>query len=91
MIRPLDSGSEPVCAEVALSRVLGYLRMSGMKITPAVERQALAVVMEALDQGPDEPFGASMALARERFHLGFEVAVAPAPPIRRGSIGYGAH
>lgn len=82
--------NEPV-AEVALSRVLGYLHMSGMKITPAVQRQALAVVMEALEQGVTEPFGACMALARERFNLGLEVASAPAPPIRRGSIGYGAH
>ncbi len=81
----------PVAAEVALGRVLGYLRMSGMKVTPAVQRQALAVVMEALEKGDTEPFGACMALARERFHLGLEVAVAPAPPIRRGSIGYGVH
>lgn len=82
---------EPVAAEVALSRVLGYLRMSGMKITPAVQRQALALVMEALENGDTEPFGACMALARERFHLGLEVAVAPAPSILRGSIGYGEH
>lgn len=82
---------QPIRAEIALARVLAYLQWRGVDIDAQVERQALSIVAEALEADAPDLFQACMERVKERFELSLTVVPVPAPPICRGSIGYGIH
>ncbi|QIB51068.1 hypothetical protein [Pseudomonas sp. OIL-1] len=82
---------QPIRAEIALARVLAYLQWTGVNIDAGVERQALRIVAEALEADAPDFFQACMEMVKERFELLPAGVPVPAPPICRGSIGYGTH
>ena len=82
---------QPLSAEVALTRVIAYLELSGLNVTPSVERQVLAVVLEALETDESATLDTCVSLARQRFDLRSVAMPVIAPVICRGSIGYGDH
>lgn len=82
---------QPIRAEIALARVLAYLQWTGVNIDANIERQALSIVAEALEADAPDFFQACMEMVKERFELSHAVVPMPAPPICRGSIGYGSH
>ena len=82
---------QPIRAEVALARVLAYLQWTGVEIDAAIERQALGIVAEALEADAPDFFLACMEMVRDRFELHPAAVPTSAPPINRGSIGYGQH
>lgn len=82
---------QPIRAEIALARVLAYLQWTGVEVDTCVERKALRIVEEALDADVPDFFQACMEMVRERFELSPATVPTPAPPICRGSIGYGTH
>ncbi|SDR78579.1 hypothetical protein SAMN05216198_0408 [Halopseudomonas litoralis] len=88
-------------SEVALGRVLAWLRWAGRDLTPDLERAALQAMADSVAEGSTDLFGACM----QRLQAGGELAAADrrappgsqcpaasvAPPLRRGSIGYGEY
>lgn len=81
----------PTLSEHALSRVLAYLKLSGVPLTREVMLSALDLVKEALadEGGSEQLLTRIMEQLPGRFHLP-EPAVPPVcPPMRRGSIHYG--
>lgn len=78
-------------SEIALRRVLAWLRWTGHDVTPDIERQAMQAMAEVMAIGASDLFGGCL----ER--LGYQPQsplviseLAPiAPPMRRGSIRYG--
>lgn len=82
---------QPIRAEVALARVLAYLQWSGVRIDTNVEQQALGIIAEALEADAPDFFQTCMHMTEERFELSHAATPVPAPPIERGSLGYGNH
>ncbi|NPU94483.1 MAG: hypothetical protein HPY82_21440 [Gammaproteobacteria bacterium] len=81
--------SQTQCEQI-LSRVLAYLSSLGMPVTREVSMAALRLVEEALSQ-EDFPDLYAWVMARlpQQFALP-QLELPPlAPPINRGSIGYG--
>lgn len=78
-------------SQLALQRVLDYLRLAGLRLTPEVQQQALLLVAEALKSMPDDPVQASMRLLPEYFQLPGQTGLLQAPLMHRGSLGYGAY
>lgn len=78
-------------AEHALSRVLAYLSLLGMPVNRDLEIVALKLVEEALISEEADIFQYVMKLLPQRFSLPPLSLPRTAPPIRRGSIGYGEH
>lgn len=76
-------------SEQALHRVLRYLELSGVTITVDAEKQALALVIRALDADPADTFATSMGLIPLYFELPRHSAPRQSPPLCRGSLGYG--
>ena len=76
--------------EQILSRVLAYLNSMGMPVTRDVSMAALRLVEEALAQDDDQDLYAwVMARLPQQFSLP-QLELPPlAPPVNRGSIGYG--
>ncbi|MFZ5602328.1 MAG: hypothetical protein ACOY7J_07745 [Pseudomonadota bacterium] len=76
--------------EQILSRVLAYLSSLGMPVTRDVSMSALRLVEEALAQEDEQDLYAwIMARLPQQFTLP-QLELPPlAPPINRGSIGYG--
>ncbi|WP_193074050.1 hypothetical protein [Pseudomonas sp. FME51] len=86
-------------SEVALRRVLAWLRWAGQELTPDLERAALQAMADSVAEGSADLFGACMQHLQDSGELasadrgattGRHNPTAPvAPPLRRGSIGYG--
>lgn len=76
-------------SEQALHRVLRYLQMAGVPITSEVEKRALALVAQALESDPANPLPTCMAQLAQSFTLPGQVPPRLAPPLNRGSLGYG--
>lgn len=86
-------------SEVALRRVLAWLRWAGRDLTPDLERAALQAMADSVAEDSADLFGACMqrlqangelAAADRLTAIGNPYPAAPvAPPLRRGSIGYG--
>lgn len=77
--------------EHALSRVLAYLSLLGMPTTRELSVVALKLVEEALESQEPDIFQYVMTLLPQRFALPPLSLPRTAPPIHRGSIGYGEH
>jgi hypothetical protein len=77
-------------SEVALARVLGYLRLSGIPLTREVTRSALELVREALaqDEEPEDLLAWVMDQLPRFLALPDPPEPPPYPPIRRGSLHY---
>lgn len=60
-----------------------------MTITVDVEKQALALVTQALAADPADTLAASMGLIPLYFELPSHSVPRQAPPLQRGSLGYG--
>lgn len=84
------STNKTVC-EHALSRVLAYLAALGMPLTRELSIVALKLVEEALSSEDEDVFVYVMTQLPQRFHLPPLSLPKTAPPIHRGSIGYGEH
>lgn len=78
-------------SEIALRRVLAWLRWTGHAVTPDIERQAMQAMAEVMTLAKSDLFGGCLE------HLGYQPQ-APLissdfppmmPPMRRGSIIYG--
>jgi len=76
-------------SEQALHRIISYLDMAGIVITPLIEKRALGLITEALDAHSDDLLRACMARMPAFFELPERPLLCKAPPIRRGSLGYG--
>ncbi len=77
--------------EHALSRVLAYLALLGMPATRELSVVALKLVQEALESEEPDIFQYVMTQLPQRFSLPPLSLPRIAPPINRGSIGYGEH
>lgn len=76
--------------EQVLSRVLAYLAGMGMPITRDISRMALRLVEEALAQEDTDDLYAWIMERLPRQFLLPQLDLPPlAPPVHRGSIGYG--
>lgn len=80
--------SEPT-AENVLRRVLCYLQRAGVTLDSAVEQQALRLVAGAMALAPDDVMGACIRLLPDYFELPVGHVPPLAPPLQRGSLGYG--
>lgn len=76
-------------SEQALHRVMRYLEMADISITPHVEKQVLALITQALESHPDNLLPECMRRLPRFFDLPKHPAPCQAPPIHRGSLGYG--
>lgn len=76
-------------SEQALHRIMRYLEMSDVNITPPVEKRALALITEALECHPDDPLPNCMSRLSTCFDLPMDDSPCQAPPVHRGSLGYG--
>lgn len=77
--------------EHALSRVLAYLSLLGMPTDREMSIVALKLVEEALQSEESDIFQYVMRQLPQRFSLPPVTLPSIAPPINRGSIGYGDH
>lgn len=75
--------------EHALSRVLAYLSLLGMPLSRELSVVALKLVEEALNSDEEDIFEYVMKQLPQRFSLPPLSLPKTAPPIHRGSIGYG--
>lgn len=78
-------------SQLALQRVLDYLRLSGLEITSEVQQQALSLVSAALQSGSDDLLAECMQRLPGVFTLPRAEALLQAPAIHRGSLFYGAY
>ena len=83
-------------SEVALRRVLAWVRWAGQELTPDLERAALQAMADSVAEGSADLFGACMQRLQDSGALASvdlvnrQISTAPVvPPLRRGSIGYG--
>ncbi len=76
-------------AEQTLSRVCNYLSAMGVKLTREVTMQALKLVEAGLSAEQEDPFHFVMTRVHEYFDLQNELLPTTAPPITRGSMGFG--
>ena len=76
--------------EIALGRVLAYLRLSRMPIDREAMLEALTLVQEALreEEGLEPLLQALIRRLPERFSLPDPPLPTPCPPLRRGSLQY---
>lgn len=77
--------------EDALGRVLAYLRGAGVTVTPAVTRQALRLIEQALDEQQDDLVAAVMRRLPEHFELPPIVVPEATPRVHHGSLRYAAY
>ena len=77
--------------EDALGRVLAYLRGVGVTVTPAVTRQALRLIEEALDEQRSDLVATVMCRLPEYFELPAIAVPRGAPRIRHGSLRYAGY
>lgn len=77
--------------EDALGRVLAYLRGVGMTLTPAITRQALRLIEEALDEQQGDLVATVMRRLPEYFELPPVAVPEGAPRVRHGSLRYAAY
>lgn len=75
--------------EQVLSRVLAYLAGMGMPVTREVSMMALQLVNEALAQDEQDLYAWVMERLPRQFTLPALELPPLAPPVNRGSIGYG--
>jgi hypothetical protein len=73
--------------DVALARASAYLAAAGLPPTRDNTRRLLLLLQDALDQA--DPLGWVIAELPRRFGLRPPEVPVAAPPLRRGSIGYG--
>ncbi|MEH6499765.1 MAG: hypothetical protein V7751_10300 [Pseudoalteromonas distincta] len=78
-------------SQVALHRVLNYLKLAGLGISPEVEKRALQLVTQALDSAPEEVLAESMRLVPQYFTMPQAPSLQQAPAVNRGSLFYGAY
>lgn len=78
-------------SQLALQRILDYLHLAGLHITPEVERRALQLVLAGMDSAPQDLLAESMRRLPDCFELPQFDALPQAPVIHRGSLGYGAY
>ncbi|WP_143520379.1 hypothetical protein [Halopseudomonas pelagia] len=78
-------------SQLALQRVLDYLRLAGVELTPEVEQRALLLVSAALEHAPEDLLAECMRRLPEVFLLPGYKSLLQAPEIHRGSLGYGAY
>ncbi len=76
-------------AEQTLSRVCNYLSAMGIELTRDVTTQALKLVEAGLDEEQEDPFDFVMTRIHEAFTLQYVTLPTTAPPITRGSMGFG--
>lgn len=78
--------------EEALGRVLAYLRGSGLMVTPAVTRDALRLIEQALDADPRHDLVETvMRRLPDHFSLPSMPIPEVAPPVHHGSLRYADH
>lgn len=78
-------------SQLALQRVLDYLRLAGLSLTPTVEQQALQLVSAAMESASEDLLADCMRRLPDFFELPRYDAPHQAPVIHRGSLGYGAY
>lgn len=87
-------------SEVALRRVLAWLRWAGRDLTPDLERAVLQAMADSATEGSADLFSAclehlqasgALAAADRRAITGGGLSAPAAPPLQRGSIGYGEY
>lgn len=76
-------------SEQALHRIISYLDMAGIVITPLIEKRALALITESLDTHSDDLLRVCMARVPAFFELPERPLLCKTPSIHRGSLGYG--
>jgi hypothetical protein len=78
--------------EVALTRVLAYLRLHGIPLTGDVTVASLGLVQEAVAEGDLSEAVLAEVMDRLPRHFVLPGPIVPAavPPLQRGSIHYGA-
>lgn len=83
-------------SEVALRRVLAWLRWAGQELTPDLERAALQAMADSVAEGSADLFGTCMQRLQDSGELASAdpagrpiPAASVVPPLQRGSIGYG--
>ncbi|HEX5677117.1 MAG TPA: hypothetical protein VFX91_04010 [Alcanivorax sp.] len=74
--------------EVTLARVLTYLRLSGITVTPEVARQALGLVDSALEEGDQRLLVRVMERLPDTFPLPEEALPPQSPPVHHASVHY---
>lgn len=72
-----------------LNRVLHYLEQAGLEISRDVEKEVVKTIIGALERNEDDLFGTVIGIVANRFQLASPQPPPSAPPIERGSIGYG--
>ncbi|MDX1635627.1 MAG: hypothetical protein R3280_13380 [Marinobacter sp.] len=77
--------------QLALDRVIAYVRGYGMEPTPAVCRQALRLVDAAMDEGSEDLMARVIDRVPDFFELPELQLPRQRPPMKRGSIGYYRH
>lgn len=78
-------------SQQALQRVLDYLRLAGLEVTPEIEQRALLLVSGALASSPEDLLAECMQRLRAAFALPKHDPLLQAPAINRGSLVYGAY
>lgn len=78
-------------SQLALQRVLDYLRLAGVELTPEVEQRALLLVSAALENAPEDLLAECMRRLPEVFELPGYKPMLQTPEIHRGSLVYGAY
>lgn len=78
-------------SQLALQRILDYLRLAGVELTPEVEQRALLLVSAALQRAPEDLLAECMRRLPEVFELPGYKPILQAPEIHRGSLVYGAY
>ncbi len=76
-------------AEQTLSRVCNYLSAMGVELTRDVTMQALKLVETGLAEEQEDPLHFVMTRIHEDFTLQNVSLPTTAPPITRGSMGFG--
>ncbi len=76
-------------AEQTLSRVCNYLSAMGVELTRDVTMQALKLIEAGLAEKQDDLFHFVMTRVHEHFTLQSVSLPTTAPPITRGSMGFG--
>ncbi len=74
--------------EETLARVLTYLRLAGITVTPEMARRALRMVDSALEDGDQHLLSRVMDRLPDNFPLPEETLPPLAPPVHHASVHY---
>lgn len=81
--------SPPVSAQLVMIRLLDYIELSGVPVGDEMLFQLTALLQAGIADGRDDLFDWCLQRLDGGIRVEERSLPAPAPPIRRGSIGYG--